>query len=98
MSHKRGTNTNLCTSVKENVVQYSGKILKLRKGWDGGKVDILHEKSDGRRLLSFFMRREGRLKEINFYQDSRSSNLVILEALEKYGVKTADILPHKKEC
>lgn len=61
-------------------------------------MDTLHEKSDGRRLLSFSMKKDGRLKEIHFYQDSRSSNLVILEALEKYGVETADILPHKKEC
>lgn len=56
--------------------------------------------------MSFFMtefpenrreRGEG-LKEIHLHQDSRSSNLVILEALEKYGVKTGDILAPKKEC
>lgn len=70
------------------------------------KVDILHEKSYSRRSLSFFVTeffkksREGKLKEIHLHQDPRSSNLVILEALEKYGVKTWDILPppQKKEC
>lgn len=49
--------------------------------------------------MSFFMterREKGRLQEIHLHHDSRSSNLVILEALEKYGVKTGDILPHKK--
>lgn len=38
----------------------------------------------------------GRLKEIHLHQDSRSSNLVILQEVEKYGVRTGDILPHKK--
>lgn len=42
-------------------------------------------------------KREGGLKEIHLHQDSGSSNLVILEALEKYRVKTGDILPSKKE-
>lgn len=41
-------------------------------------------------------KREGRLKEIHLQEDSRSSNLVILQELEKYGVETGDILPHKK--
>lgn len=67
-------------------------------------MDILHEKPHGGRSLSFFMTefpkkiREERFKGIHLHQDSRSSNLVILEALEKYGVKTGDILPPKKEC
>lgn len=93
--------------LKENVPlhTYSEKHIKYQRhekvgSW--GKVDILHEKPDGRRSLSFFMtefpekRTEWRLKEIHLYQDSRSSNLVILEALEKYGVKTGDILPPQK--
>lgn len=40
--------------------------------------------------------RGGKLKEIHLHQDSRSSNLVIPQELEKYGVKTGDIPPHKK--
>lgn len=65
-------------------------------------MDILHEKSDGRRSPSFFMteRREsdGKLKEIHLvHHDSGSSNPVILGALEEYGVKTGDILPPRKE-
>lgn len=38
----------------------------------------------------------GSLKEIHLHQDSRSSNLVILQEPEKYGAKPAEILPHKK--
>lgn len=52
--------------------------------------------------MSFFMtefsrkRTEWRLKGIHLQQDSRSSNLVVLEAVEKYGVKTAAILSPPK--
>lgn len=59
-------------------------------------MDILDEKSDERWLLSGREKREGSLKEIHLQQDSRSSNLVILQELEKYGGKTGDILPHQK--
>ncbi|KAM7380616.1 hypothetical protein PAMP_003898 [Pampus punctatissimus] len=41
-------------------------------------------------------RRKGMLKEIHLHEDSRSSNLVILETLEKYGVKTVDIFLPKR--
>lgn len=76
--------------------QSESEISKTWKGWDEGKVDILDEKSDERWLLSGREKREGSLKEIHLHQDSRSSNLVILQELEKYGVKTEDILPHQK--
>lgn len=40
---------------------------------------------------------DGKLKEIHLlHHDSGSSNLVILGALEEYGVKTGDILPPRK--
>lgn len=51
---------------------------------------------DGCYLSPRRRKERGRLKEIHLHQDSRSSNLVILQELEKYGVKTGDILPHKK--
>lgn len=79
------------------------KISRTWKGWDVGKVVILHEKSWREKVVVFLhdrvpreKKREGRLKEIHLHQESRSSNLVILEALEKYGVKTGDILPPQK--
>lgn len=66
------------------------------------KVDILHEKPDGERLFHDRVPREKERKagskRFISTQDSRSFNLVILEALEKYGVKTVDILSSKKEC
>ena len=63
------------------------------KVWREKVVVFLHD-----RVPREKKRRDGRLKEIHLHQDSRSSNLVILEALGKYGVKTGDILPPKKEC
>lgn len=77
-------------------------IKDIWKGWALGEVDILHEKCEGRRSLSLFMtefperRKEGWLKEIHLHHDSRSCNQVILEALEKYGVKTGEILLPQK--
>lgn len=51
---------------------------------------------EGRRLSSWQRggRATGKLKEIHLlHHGSGSSNLVILGALEEYGVKTGDILP-----
>lgn len=56
---------------------------------------------EGRRLSSWQTcvrkRRARTLKEIHFHQNPGSSNLVILEALEKYRAKTGDILLSKKD-
>lgn len=62
------------------------------KAWREKVVVFLHVRVPWKKS------RKGKLKEIHLYEDSRSSNLVILEALEKYRVKTVDILPPKKEC
>lgn len=90
---------------KENVVQHRGekhRTSKTGKRLGCGKSGYFTWKVWREKVVVFLhdrvlkKRREGRLKEIHLHQDSRSSNQVILEAHEKYGVKTGDILLPQK--
>lgn len=80
-------------AIRQSQKYQRPKKVGMREKWI---FQMKSQMRDGCYLSPRQRKERGRLKEIHLHQDSRSSNLVILQELEKYGVKTGDILPHKK--
>lgn len=92
LSHQRNKRCERIT-IRESRRYQRPEEVGMREKW---VFQMKSQMRDGRYLSTRPRTERGRLKKIHLHQDSRSSNLVILQELEKYGAKPGEILPHKK--